>query len=102
MDEDIARKTMLAKIPFIAQSLRLSGRTGTISQPMADAESETPKPAHLYAYDLSPFAESEQDPADLTMEISWAEAQSGLGKMLIQFQLLETTIKDAIAFFDQH
>jgi hypothetical protein len=30
--------------------------------------------------------------------ISWRDAQGGLGKWLIEFQFLETAIKDAIAF----
>jgi hypothetical protein len=52
-------------------------------------------------WNLPVETQSETDPAllkQLEAHISWAEAQSGLGKMLVKFQLLETTIKEAIAF----
>jgi len=69
------------------------------------AENEPPKTSTYLssALDLSPFPELEKpeiDPAILKRvqaHISWSEAQSGLGKMLIEFQFLETALREYIA-----
>jgi hypothetical protein len=66
---------------------------------MAETEDAKSKPTYL-----PPFPEIEKPEIDPTLlksiiaHISWSKAQSGLGKMLLEFQLLETTIKEAIAF----
>jgi len=75
----------------------------TSDTPGGDSSAQLPSNQTYWRPEWSPALEanSETDPTLLKLleaHISWREAQGSLGNLLIKFQFLETTIKEAIAF----